>query len=51
MTEEVDVLAIGAHPDDIEICCGGTVAQLVARGRRVGAGGSQPGRTGNQRDG
>ena len=36
MTEEVDVLAIGAHPDDIEICCGGTVAQLVARGRRVG---------------
>ena len=36
MTEEVDVLAIGAHPDDIEFCCGGTLAQLVARGRRVG---------------
>ncbi len=36
MTEEVDVLAIGAHPDDIELCCGGTVAQLVAQGRRVG---------------
>lgn len=36
MIEEVDVLAIGAHPDDIELCCGGTVAQLVTRGRRVG---------------
>ena len=36
MTEEVDVLAIGAHPDDIELCCGGTIAQLVAKGRRIG---------------
>ncbi len=31
----VDVLAIGAHPDDVELGCGGTVAQLVAAGRRV----------------
>ncbi|MEO8504227.1 MAG: bacillithiol biosynthesis deacetylase BshB1 [Acidobacteriota bacterium] len=31
----VDVLAIGAHPDDIELGCGGTVAKLIASGRRV----------------
>jgi bacillithiol biosynthesis deacetylase BshB1 len=32
----LDVLAIGAHPDDAELGCGGTVALLAARGRRVG---------------
>jgi N-acetylglucosamine malate deacetylase 1 len=32
----LDVLAIGAHPDDIELGCGGTIARLVAQGRRVG---------------
>lgn len=31
----VDVLAIGAHPDDVELGCGGTLAGLVARGKRV----------------
>jgi bacillithiol biosynthesis deacetylase BshB1 len=36
MSEELDVLAIGAHPDDIEIACGGTVALLVGQGLRVG---------------
>ena len=34
--ETVDVLAIGAHPDDVELGCGGTLAQLARRGRRVG---------------
>ncbi|MEM9558300.1 MAG: bacillithiol biosynthesis deacetylase BshB1 [Acidobacteriota bacterium] len=34
--EAVDVLAIGAHPDDVELAAGGTVAKLVAAGRRVG---------------
>jgi bacillithiol biosynthesis deacetylase BshB1 len=29
------VLAIGIHPDDVEIECGGTVAVLVARGHEV----------------
>lgn len=32
----LDVLAIGTHPDDVELCCGGTVARLVDQGRKVG---------------
>ncbi len=32
----VDVLAIGAHPDDLELACGGTLALLAKRGHRVG---------------
>lgn len=32
----VDVLAIGAHPDDVELGCGGTLALLARQGRRVG---------------
>lgn len=32
----VDVLAIGAHPDDVELGCGATVAKLARAGRRVG---------------
>lgn len=28
-------MAFGAHPDDIELGCGGTVAKLVALGKRV----------------
>jgi len=31
----VDVLAIGAHPDDVDMICGGTLAKLVSRGKRV----------------
>jgi bacillithiol biosynthesis deacetylase BshB1 len=31
----VDVLAVGAHPDDVEIACGGTLARCAAAGRRV----------------
>jgi len=33
---KLDVLAIGAHPDDVELGCGGTVALLARSGRRVG---------------
>lgn len=33
---KLDVLAIGAHPDDIELACGGTVIKLVRQGKRVG---------------
>jgi len=32
---EVDVLAFGAHPDDIEIGCGGTLIKLVDAGRSI----------------
>lgn len=34
--ESLDVLAVGAHPDDLEITCGGTLAKLVRQGYRVG---------------
>jgi LmbE family N-acetylglucosaminyl deacetylase len=32
----LDVIAVGAHPDDAEIACGGTLARLVQQGYRVG---------------
>ncbi|MEX0818345.1 MAG: PIG-L family deacetylase [Pirellulaceae bacterium] len=32
----LDVIAVGAHPDDIEIACGGTLARLVQQGYQVG---------------
>jgi LmbE family N-acetylglucosaminyl deacetylase len=34
--ERLDVVAVGAHPDDVEIGCGGTLARLVDQGYRVG---------------
>jgi LmbE family N-acetylglucosaminyl deacetylase len=33
---ELDLIAVGAHPDDVEIACGGTLARLVRKGYRVG---------------
>jgi len=32
----LDVLAVGPHPDDVELGCGATLAKLAASGRRVG---------------
>jgi len=32
----LDVIAVGAHPDDVEIGCGGCLARLVQQGYRVG---------------
>jgi bacillithiol biosynthesis deacetylase BshB1 len=32
----IDILAVGCHPDDLEITCGGTLAKLVSQGYRVG---------------
>ena len=34
--EPLDVIAVGAHPDDVEIACGGTLARLVQLGYKVG---------------
>jgi bacillithiol biosynthesis deacetylase BshB1 len=34
-TMNVDVLAFGSHPDDLELSCGGTIAKLVKQGYRV----------------
>ncbi len=33
---KLDILAIGAHPDDVELACGGTIAKEVANGKKVG---------------
>jgi bacillithiol biosynthesis deacetylase BshB1 len=33
---QLDVIAVGAHPDDVEIACGGTLAMLVRQGYQVG---------------
>ena len=33
--DKVDVIAVGPHPDDLEIICGGTLAKLVKQGYRV----------------
>ncbi|MCO7352257.1 bacillithiol biosynthesis deacetylase BshB1 [Riemerella anatipestifer] len=32
---KVDILAIGAHPDDVELGCGGTLAKLISQGKTV----------------
>jgi bacillithiol biosynthesis deacetylase BshB1 len=33
---KVDVLAIGAHPDDVELSCSGTVIKMINQGKSVG---------------
>jgi len=33
---KLDILAIGAHPDDVELGCGATVAKEIANGKIVG---------------
>ncbi len=33
---KLDILAIGAHPDDVELGCGGTIAKEIAHGKNVG---------------
>ena len=48
MTATLDVLAIMAHPDDVELTCGGTLLASVARGRRVGIADLTAGETGSR---
>ncbi len=33
---KVDILAIGVHPDDVELSCSGTIAKHIALGKKVG---------------
>lgn len=33
---QLDILAFGAHPDDVELGCGGTIAKEVSLGKKVG---------------
>ena len=46
---KMNILAIGAHPDDIEIGCGGTIIKYADRGHNlfslVMTGGGQGGKT------
>ena len=34
--DRLDVLVVAAHPDDAELCAGGTIVKLVKQGYRVG---------------
>lgn len=34
--KQVDILAIGAHPDDVELAASGTLLSHIARGYSVG---------------
>ncbi len=33
---KIDILAIGVHPDDVELGCSGTIAKHIAAGKKVG---------------
>jgi N-acetylglucosamine malate deacetylase 1 len=33
---KLDILVLAAHPDDAELCCGGTIAKHVSMGHKVG---------------
>lgn len=33
---KIDILAIGAHPDDVELGCGATIAKEISKGKKVG---------------
>lgn len=35
MNNQVDILAFGAHPDDVELGCAGTIAKEISLGRKV----------------
>jgi len=33
---KIDILAFGAHPDDVELGCGATIAKEISKGKKVG---------------
>ncbi|RME28699.1 MAG: bacillithiol biosynthesis deacetylase BshB1, partial [Candidatus Zixiibacteriota bacterium] len=49
-TEQLDALAIGAHPDDVEITSGGLIIKMTKMGRRVGVLDMTQGETGTHGD-
>jgi len=50
LEQKLSVLAVGAHPDDIELGCGGSLAKLAQAGARVEAVVFSQGRRGNLSD-
>jgi bacillithiol biosynthesis deacetylase BshB1 len=46
--EALDILAFGAHPDDVELMAGGTISKLVQLGYRVGMVSLTAGETGTR---
>jgi len=36
LPSQLDIVAVGAHPDDVEIACGGVLARLARQGHSVG---------------
>ncbi|MBW3670602.1 MAG: bacillithiol biosynthesis deacetylase BshB1 [Acidobacteria bacterium] len=36
MSEKLDILVFGAHADDVELACGGTIVRATDAGRKVG---------------
>jgi len=49
-SQHVDLLAIAAHRDDVELTCGGTLAKAVRAGHRVGIVDLTQGETGTRGD-
>ena len=33
---KLDILAVGSHPDDVELSCSGTIAKEISKGKKVG---------------
>ena len=33
---KLDILAVGVHPDDVELSCSGTLVKHIAMGKSVG---------------
>jgi len=50
VSQAVDLLAIAAHRDDVELTCGGTLAKAVRAGHRVGILDLTQGETGTRGD-
>ena len=50
VNQQVDLLAIAAHRDDVELTCGGTLAKAARAGHRVGILDLTQGETGTRGD-